>query len=111
MEIPQAEKTFSVLLSKPFWIWGGEMGVNEHGVSIGNEAIFTSSVPYKKSPERSLLGMDILRLALERSSSAREAVQTIGHLIENYDQGGSCSFYEKFFYHNSFLVLDATVRG
>ncbi|MEA3470358.1 MAG: peptidase U34, partial [Thermodesulfobacteriota bacterium] len=28
IDIPQAEHTFAVLLAKPFWIWGAEMGVN-----------------------------------------------------------------------------------
>ena len=30
IEIPQAERTHAVFLSKPFWMWGAEMGVNEH---------------------------------------------------------------------------------
>src|SRR3990172_498427 len=30
LEIPQAEKTYAVLLAKPFWMWGAEMGANEH---------------------------------------------------------------------------------
>ena len=28
IEVPQAVETYEVLLSKPFWIWGCEMGAN-----------------------------------------------------------------------------------
>src|SRR5512137_2047010 len=66
IEIPQAEKTFACILSRPFWMFGGEMGVNEHSVAIGNEAVFTKE-PYHKKND-ALLGMDILRLALERAA-------------------------------------------
>ena len=59
IQIPQVEHTHAVLLSKPFWIWGAEMGVNEFGVAIGNEAVFTKE-PYEK--EKTLIGMDLLRL-------------------------------------------------
>lgn len=64
IEIPQVKRTYEVLLAKPFWIWGCEMGVNEKGIVIGDEAIFTK-IPYEK--ENGLIGMDLLRLALERS--------------------------------------------
>ena len=77
--IPQVAHTHAVLLAKPFWIWGGEMGANEHGVVIGNEAVFTK-VPYEK--EGGLTGMDELRLALERAASAREAVTVITTMLE-----------------------------
>ena len=78
ISIPQAEYVYSVLLVKPSWTWGAEMGVNEWGVSIGNEALFTKGSD--KKTER-LIGMDIVRLALERSKTAKEAVDVVKYLI------------------------------
>lgn len=103
IEIPQVEQTNAVLLMKPFWIWGAEMGANEHGVVIGNEAVFTKE-PAGKEP--GLIGMDFLRLGLERSSTAEGAVETIVRLLEQYGQSGNCGFAHPMFYHNSFLVAD-----
>jgi dipeptidase len=101
--IPQAPETNAVLLSKPFWIWGAEMGANEHGVVIGNEAVFTK-VPYDKQP--GLIGMDFLRLALERAATSDEALEEIITLLEIYGQGGNCGMAHSFYYHNSFLIAD-----
>ena len=42
LEIPQVKETNTVLHSKPFWMWGWEMGANEHGLAIGNEAVFSN---------------------------------------------------------------------
>lgn len=103
ISIPQVAKTNAVLLSKPFWMWGAEMGVNEHGLAIGNEAVFTR-VPYEKGP--ALTGMDLLRLALERAATAQAAVHIITDLIQTFGQGGNCSYRHKLFYHNSFLLAD-----
>ena len=104
IEIPQVSKTYEVLLAKPFWIWGCEMGVNEKGVVIGNEAIFTK-IPYEK--ENSLIGMDLMRLALERSENSDIAVKVISNLLNKYGQGGACGYRDKKFkYHNSFLIAD-----
>ncbi|MHB8088986.1 MAG: C69 family dipeptidase, partial [Anaerolineaceae bacterium] len=80
-----------------------EMGANEFGVTIGNEAVFTRD-PYGKEP--GLIGMDFLRLALERSKTAREALDTIIELLEKHGQSGNCGFAHKLFYHNSFLICD-----
>ena len=74
IEIPQVRETSAVLLSRPFWMWGAEMGANEHGVVIGNEAVFTR----EPTSDTGLTGMDLLRLALERSTTADEAVEVTG---------------------------------
>jgi dipeptidase len=101
--IPQAPRTHAVLLAKPYWIWGAEMGANEHGLVIGNEAVFTKE-PYEDTP--GLIGMDLLRLALERADSARDGVDVITALLGEHGQGGNAGHTHKLRYHNSFLLAD-----
>ncbi|XP_008569191.1 PREDICTED: secernin-2 isoform X2 [Galeopterus variegatus] len=104
IEVEQVSETHAVILSRPSWLWGAEMGANEHGVCIGNEAVWTKE-PVGEG--EALLGMDLLRLALERSSSAREALRVITGLLERYGQGGSCrEDPSPFCYHNTFLLAD-----
>lgn len=103
VDIPQVRETCQVLLAKPFWIWGAEMGSNEFGVTIGNEAVFTKT-PYNK--QAGLIGMDFLRLALERSDTAEAALEVIVKLLEEYGQGGNCGCAHPFYYHNSYLICD-----
>ena len=102
IEIDQAEETYEVLLLKPYWIWGAEMGSNEYGLNIGNEAVFTKE-PHGKD---SLIGMDMLRIALERCRTSEEAVHLLIRLLEKYGQGGNCGYEKPFTYHNSFLIAD-----
>jgi secernin len=102
MEIPQAEHTYEVILSKPRWMWGAEMGANDCGVVIGNEAVWTTQ-PYQAT---GLLGMDLVRLGLERGETAFAALQSIIELLKQYGQGGNCAEHRSFTYHNSFLIAD-----
>lgn len=105
IEIEQTKETNEIIISRPFHIWGAEMGVNEFGVAIGNEAVFTK-IPFKKD-NSGLTGMDLIRLALQRTQTAKEALELIVELIQKYGQD-ACGGYENknFYYHNSFLILD-----
>lgn len=104
LAIPQVARTHALVLSRPVWMWGGEMGVNEHGVVIGNEAVFTKEPVPRES---GLTGMDLLRLALERAASVDEAVHVITELNARHGQGGRCGYEDRGFrYFSSFLVAD-----
>jgi len=102
LEIPQAPETAAVIGSRPFWLFGFEHGLNEHGVAIGNEAVLTR----EELPTTGLLGMDLVRLGLERGRSAREATEIIGALIERFGQGGSAAYDFDFRYSGSFMIAD-----
>ncbi|MBU0528234.1 acyl-CoA--6-aminopenicillanic acid acyltransferase, partial [bacterium] len=106
LNIPQVAKTNAVLISKPFWMWGAEIGANDKGVVIGNEAVFTK-MPTEK--EGHLTGMDLLRLALERADTSQIALEFIIELLADFGQGGPCGFEDKkLTYHNSFIIADSS---
>ena len=101
--IEQAEATHEIVISRPAWMWGAEMGANEHGLAIGNEALFTR-VPVESE---GLLGMDLVRIALERCTTADEALQRITWLLARHGQGGRAGYRHRgFTYHNAFLIAD-----
>jgi len=113
IEVPQAAHTHAVAISRPWWMWGAEIGANEHGVVIGNEAVFTRGLQERARSARrgrlepGLLGMDMLRLALERCTTATAAVDCIIELLERHGQAGSCSHdHPRLTYDNSFIVAD-----
>lgn len=83
-------------------MWGAEMGFNENGVAIANEAIFTK----RKFAKQGLLGMDLLRLGLEAGNDAKCALNTMVDFVEKYGQGGSNSIFKEEYYDNSFLICD-----
>jgi len=104
ISIPQASETYAIILSQPWWMWGAEMGVNEYGVVIGNEAVHT----YEPLNESGLLGMDLLRLGLERGKTASQALDIIINLLEKYGQGGGCAYDDPtWMYHNSYIIADS----
>ncbi|MEM0382069.1 MAG: C69 family dipeptidase [Nitrososphaerota archaeon] len=100
VEFPQVGETYSIIISRPWWTWGAEMGVNEFGLAIGNTAIFSR----EKLPDKGILGMDIVRLALERSRNSEEALKLITSIVD--DQGGSGSYEHRLIYSNSFIIAD-----
>ncbi|MFW9902669.1 MAG: peptidase C69 [Candidatus Thorarchaeota archaeon] len=101
--IPQVSETAAIILSQPYWMWGAEMGANEYGVVIGNEAVYT----HEPLRQVGLLGMDLLRLGLERGKTAKDAIDVITSLLEKFGQGGACAYDDPgWMYHNSFLIAD-----
>lgn len=105
VEVPDVGRTRAVILSRPAWMWGAEMGANDAGVVAGNEAVFTS-LPVA---DTGLTGMDVLRLCLERAGSAAEAVDEATSLLGRFPQGGRMGFRNHAFrYSSSFLFADAT---
>ncbi|MEY2421595.1 MAG: hypothetical protein QOI95_1662 [Acidimicrobiaceae bacterium] len=96
--------TIAFVGSRPTWMWGVEHGVNVAGVAAGNATIYTTLDP-RGTPD-GLTGMDLVRLALERASSASEAVDVIGALLQRYGQGGTGHDGVDRPYWSSFLVAD-----
>jgi secernin len=85
------------------------MGANEHGVCAGNEAVCSRLIGECDDGAERLLGMDIVRLALERAATARAAVDIAAALLEAHGQGGGCAEGDAgWCYENGFLFADAT---
>ncbi len=104
VEIDQVAETYRVMGHSPDWCWGFEQGVNEYGVAIGNHATW-SREPLEQEP--GLIGMDLVRLGLERGRDAREALEVIAALLEMHGQGGpSFSIEGDDGYQNSFVIAD-----
>lgn len=103
VEIPQVATTYRHIGSRPYWCSGYEHGFNEHQVAIGNEAL-PSKVPSVNDPR--LVGMEVLRLALERASSSAAAVEVITDLVEKHGQGKFANAAGVGTYDNIYLCAD-----
>ena len=101
--IPQVRHTYALVGCQPYWIWGFEMGVNEKGLCIGNEAEGSRCDGEK---EEGLLGMDLLRLALERSADCKEAINVITGLLKQYGQNANANPLYDRRYENTFILSD-----
>lgn len=91
MEIPQARETNKYITSNysefagfPAPLTNG--GLNEHGVAARD--IWSPSsqrlLAYTENPQRGPNYSDLSRIAMERASTAREAVEIVGGLIDEY---------------------------
>jgi len=92
-EIPQASITYAVRGDQAYDKWGFEEGMNEWGVTIGNVAVRhnlneedVAERDAALDPDRPMISTnwDILRLALERGKTAREAVKVAIDIKMNY---------------------------
>jgi secernin len=102
--IPQARKTHEIILGKSFWAWGAELGANEYGVAVGNEAAFSNQV----NETDGACCLDLLRLTVERATTAKEGVEVIGHHVETFGQGGNCQMMGNYSFDSGLLVADAS---
>jgi secernin len=78
--VPQVRRTNTVLAGRQAGRWGYCHGVNEHGVAAGITAIAT------RLSGTGLSGPDLVRLGLERASSARQALDVITDLVARHGQ-------------------------
>jgi len=101
--IPQAQETFEILLTKAFWTYGCEIGVNEYGLAMGEEAVFTREMSEQKD---GIIGPDLMRIGLERAKTCKEAIQVMTGLLEQYGQGGSAELKGNSHFDSSFLMAD-----
>lgn len=115
VKLPQPKMTYAMLGSSPYWCYGYESGVNEFGVAIGNEAIYTKASKenaksfYLGKCQLGLLGMDLVRLGLERGGNARESLDVMTELLEKYGQFGSGLpqvTHAEGSYDNSYIIAD-----
>jgi secernin len=104
LRIPDAG-AYALVASHPTWLWGAEHGLNEHGVAIGNELIWTVDDP--RAQPSGLLGMDLVRLGLERGRTADAAFEAITAALTAHGQGGSGQHDHDDPYFSSFLIADA----
>ena len=104
--IPQAEQTYEVILTKAFWTYGCEIGINEFGLSMGEEAVFTTEMA--KEQKTGIIGPDMLRIGLERSRNCKEAIQIMTRLLEEYGQGGSAELRGNSHFDSNYLMADSS---
>ena len=104
VELPEVTTTYRHIGSRPYWCWGYEHGFNEHQVVIGNEGL--ASKYEFDSPK--LIGMELIRLGLERAETAAEAVTVMTELITKYGQGKFSNDQGVRTYDNGYIIADPT---
>lgn len=102
VKLPVHDQGFAYCASVPIWMDGAEIGVNECGVAIGNEAVF-SRFPKKR---KGIPGMIFIKAALMSARTAEDALAVLIALTETQEQGGRCSYRGSLMYDNSYLICD-----
>ena len=90
--VPQPAETYGYSATKIFdkaYVPGDiTSGVNEHQVAIANNMSYRRDAPVVLPIEGRIIWTELTQLALERATTAREAVEIIGDLVHTYKLGG-----------------------
>jgi dipeptidase len=91
-EVPQVEKTFAynatIIFDKTYIPGEITSGMNENFVVIGNNLAYQRDDVRPWPSEGRMIWTDYAQIALERAKTAREAVQIIGDLAQEYKHWG-----------------------
>ncbi len=91
IDIPQPSETYRFVGSRTAGRWGYGMGVNEWGVTVSdNDANSRDELQF----EAGLHDNDVIRLVLERAKTAREGVDVVAALVEEYGQAWNGIMFE-----------------
>ncbi len=103
LTLPQVRRTNTLIGGRAAGAWGCWHGVNEHGLAMGATPTHTRL----RDDAAGLTGADLVRLTLERSSTARQGVDAAAGLITRHGQGPypGCPADED--HDNAFLIADA----
>ena len=96
------DRGYAFVISRPAWAEGGEMGMNDRGVAIALQAVFSRFKPAKDG----VLGMSMLRAALMTAGSAKEALEFLYGQVEKQAQGGNSVFWGTLLHDSSFMIAD-----
>jgi len=102
LEVPQVRQVYRVLASQPDGCLGYDYGLNEHQVAVA----WTSLRPALPAPGPGLTGPDLVRLVLERSRTALQAVEVAASLIERYGSDENHIAITSPEGDNAFLIAD-----
>ena len=105
LDAPRRRRRTRSLLSRPAWLWGAEHGVNEHGVAIGNEKVWTDRRRQGRAAGAARHGPRPAR-ARTRPHRRRGARRSSPTLLEAHGQGGSGEQDHDEPYFSSFLIAD-----
>ncbi|PWJ44067.1 C69 family dipeptidase [Sediminitomix flava] len=84
ISIPQVSSTYEIIISKPYKLWGAEMGMNEFDLAVACSVVEGKNKFLQKND--GLTAQDISRLILERCSNPQEAIALVIELLEKYGQ-------------------------
>lgn len=103
VKVPQVRHTYTVLGVRPGDSWGYRVGLNSEQVAAGCVSLLARRRDHKQP---GLTGPELVRLILERSHCARQAVDILTDLMNRHGQGGHVGGSGEAGRDHAFLVTD-----